>query len=63
MIKILENLEHIQKWIVKNDCQNSHDFKEMACSRFKIANEYETCRHEIGDEIYECYERNEEDNN
>ena len=35
----------------------------MAYSTFKIANEYETCRHEIGDGIYEHYERNEEGEN
>ena len=35
----------------------------MAWSTFKIVKEYEICRHETGDGIYEHYEINEEDNN
>ena len=48
---------------MKNYYKTSHDFNDVACITFKITNEYEIFRNEIGDGIYENYERIGEDNN
>ena len=51
--KSIKHWDHFKKWLVNNEYQTLHDFKEIIVRKFKTSRCDQMCMYEVEDGTYE----------